>query len=111
MKLSVPNPDQQIDLSEIDLLDPQFYAMGDPHSVWFHLRSTAPVYKHRPKRGDQFWVLTKYNDVCRLLKDYATFTSERGTMLCILNQPDIAGGKMVAVTDPPRHTQVRNPIA
>lgn len=110
MRLSVPDPNQPIDLSSVDLLDPHFYAEGDPHSVWFHLRRSAPVYKHQSKNGQEFWVVTKYDDVCRILKDYNTFTSQRGSMLCILNLPDVAGGKMLAVTDPPRHTQVREPL-
>ena len=111
MKLSTPNPDQSIDLLDVDLLNPHFYANGDPHAVWYYLRHNAPVYKHQTKDGQSFWVVTKYDDVCHTMKDYTTFTSERGTMLCILNVPDIAGGKMMAVTDPPRHAEVREPLA
>ena len=111
MKLSIPNPEIPIDFTDVDLLDPNFYATGDPHAVWHYLRHNAHVYKHHTKDGQSFWVVTKYDDVCRTMKDYSTFTSEKGTMLCILNVPDIAGGKMMAVTDPPRHAEVREPLA
>lgn len=110
MKLSTPTPDQKVDLSRINLLDPQFFATGDPHEVWRYLRCNAPIYFQRLDDGRAFWSVTRYDDVCRVLKDYNTFTSQQGTMLCILNKPDIAAGKMMASTDPPRHTEMRKPL-
>jgi cytochrome P450 len=105
------DPTPPVDLSGVNLLDPWLYATGDPHAVWRHLRRHAPVYEQKLENGGAFWAVTKYDDVGRVLKNHAEFTSQRGTMLCILDQPDIAAGKMMAVTDPPRHTVLREPLA
>ena len=110
MKLSTPNPDQKPDLSHINLFDPSFFATGDPHAVWSYLRSHAPIYAQRLEDGRAFWSVTRHEDVCRVLKDHNTFTSQQGTMLCILHRPDIAAGKMMAATNPPRHTEIRRPF-
>ena len=110
MKLSTHNLDQFFDLSRVDLFDPHFFATGDPHAVWHFLRSQAPILAQRLDDGREFWSVTRHEDVCRVLKDYNAFTSEQGTMLCILHKPDIAAGKMMAATDPSRHSELRKPF-
>jgi cytochrome P450 len=51
--------------------------------------------------------VVKYHDADQVLRDAATFTSERGTLLNILGVEDPAGGRQIAATDPPRHTVMR----
>jgi hypothetical protein len=43
MKLSAIDPTRRLRLDELDLYDPGFYAEGDPHQVWYQLRSEEPV--------------------------------------------------------------------
>nr|AGS49844.1 putative cytochrome P450 hydroxylase [uncultured bacterium esnapd17] len=97
----------------MDFLDSSFYAFGDPHAVWAQLRERDPVRYFDPGDGrEPFWVVTRYDDVCRVLKEYESFSSRRGTMLCIvdLSMPDIASDQMMPDTDPPRHGQLRDPL-
>lgn len=112
MLVSCP-PYKPVTFSDTDLLDAEFYATGDPHALWAHLRDTEPVYRCDPGDGrEPFWVVTRYDDVVRVLRDYHTFSSRRGTMLCIvdLGMPDIASDEMMPDTDPPRHGQLRDPL-
>ncbi|OEV11379.1 cytochrome, partial [Streptomyces nanshensis] len=66
-------------------------------------------YKHRPVGGSEgFWVVTRYEDVSTLYRDTARFTSEKGNVLTtLLMGGDSAAGMMAAVTDGPRHNDLR----
>jgi cytochrome P450 len=94
---------------KINLADPGLYSHGDPHAVWRWLREHDRVHWHLPS-GDfpGFWVLTKYDDVRTVYRDPATFSSAGGILL----RPeayggDPGGGRTLALTDPPRHRELR----
>lgn len=93
-----------------DLADPVLYSDGDPHAIFRELRRDDPVSWQPGTSGPGFWSVTKYQDADFVLRDSATFTSERGTLLNILGTDDPAGGKQMAVTDPPRHARMREPL-
>lgn len=97
------------DLGQVNLTDPATFVDPGIADVWRRLRREQPVHLH-PAVGDnpEFWVLTRYADVLSVYKDPARFSSQRGNMLTsLLAGGDAAGGKLLAVTDPPRHTAVR----
>lgn len=110
MRISVPVEGQDIDLDAVDLFDPRLYATGDPHPVWHALRQRAPVHRQTLPDGRSFWSVTKYHDVNDVLRDHTRFTSTKGTLLSILGAQDPAGGKMMAASDPPTHTAMREPL-
>lgn len=113
MRISTP-PFEPENVRDADLLDSAYYASGNPHALWDRLRREEPAYYSDPKDGrEPFWVLTRYADVARVLREYESFTSRRGTMLCIvdLGMPDIASDQMMPDTDPPRHRQLREPLS
>ncbi|WP_435613377.1 cytochrome P450 [Streptomyces sp. bgisy159] len=93
-----------------DLTDPGLYSSGDPHTTWAQLRAHAPVSRRTAADGQPYWSITKYADVDHVLRDHATFTSERGTLLVLLGRDDPAGGRQMAATDPPRHADLREPL-
>ena len=93
-----------------DLVDPTVHSAGDPHAVWRRLRRDRPVSKHVISDDTSFWSVTRYEDCDRVLRDHTTFTSERGTMIDLIGTDDPAGGSQLAVTDPPRHTVMRDPL-
>jgi cytochrome P450 len=96
-------------IDTVDLLDPRTYAYGDPHAIWTYLREHRPVYR----ANDRFWVVTRYDDVSRVLRDSQNFSSRHGTMLSILHadMPDIASDQMMPDSDPPLHGWLRAPVA
>jgi len=55
-----------------------------------------------------FWILTKYADVREVYRDPATFSSAGGILLRPEEHGnDPGGGRTLALTDPPRHRQLR----
>jgi len=112
MIIAEPDPAAPVDVEGIDLLDTALYTRGDPHSVWQALRAQHPVFWSVPPGtgGIGFWSVTRYSDVRMVLRDHEAFTSEKGTVLSLLGTDDPAGGSMMAVTDPPRHSLMRGAI-
>jgi len=112
MIISTP-PFCPVQFQDSDLLDSGFHASTDMHALWAHLRDNQPVYRADPGSGrEPFWVVTRHEDVSRVLRSHSEFSSRRGTILCVLdlNTPDIATDDMLADTDPPRHREFREPL-
>ncbi|WP_055611546.1 cytochrome P450 [Streptomyces phaeochromogenes] len=105
-----PGTGSDIDLGRVDLFDLNLYTSGDPHAIWDVMRRKAPLHHQVLPDGREFWSVTRYDDVCRVLGDHRGFTSERGTVVTHLGVDDVAAGKLLTSTDPPRHTQVRRAI-
>ncbi|MFG3392682.1 MULTISPECIES: cytochrome P450 [Streptomyces] len=96
-------------LDALNLADPRTHAEYDLTEVWQRLRKEQPFYKHRPVDGSRgFWVVTRYEDVSTFYRDTKRFTSEKGNVLAtLLLGGDAASGMMAAVTDGPRHSDLR----
>ena len=109
-RAAAPPPGCPMHPASVDLTDPLLYAGGTAHEVFRELRAHSPVVWQTDQTGTGFWSVTRYVDVVRVLHEHADFTSERGTLLNILGVDDPAGGKQMAVTDPPRHAQMREPL-
>ncbi|MEV5539738.1 cytochrome P450 [Saccharopolyspora shandongensis] len=110
MRHSHPTDPHAIDLDAVDLRDPALYRNGDPHAVWHAMRHRDPVRWQPIGQGSGFWSVTRYHDIVAVLRDHATFTSEGGTLLTLLGQPDPASRQQLSATDPPRHTEMRAPL-
>ncbi|WP_340375318.1 cytochrome P450 [Streptomyces sp. SS7] len=93
----------------LDLADPATFADHDLTDFWRRLRDTAPVHWNPPTcERAGFWVLSRHEDIMAVHRDDENFTSERGNVLVtLLEGGDAGGGKMLAVTDGPRHEQLR----
>ncbi|MFI9322643.1 cytochrome P450 [Kitasatospora aureofaciens] len=92
-----------------DLTDGRLYSEGDPHTAWRRWRTEAPVAWHEPMG---FWAVTGHEPAKEVLSDWRRFTSTNGTVL----RPDTSApfpgaGRMLVLTDPPRHTEIRRAIA
>lgn len=97
-------------ITMIDLTDPTTFIRNDPYPFWAEVRDRAPVFWHEGV-GDRsgFWVVSRYADVVTAYADAARLSSARGTVLdVLLRGGDSAGGRMLAVTDRPRHRSLRN---
>ncbi len=82
-----------------DLYSPEIDANPFPMYEW--LRETAPAYWNE---RDQYWVLSRYEDVSRAAQDWETFSSTSGNLI-----DEIPGrtGATLGTTDPPRHDRLR----
>jgi cytochrome P450 len=92
----------------LKLTDPAFFGEGNPHALWQQLRAEDPVAWTPEINGPGFWSVTRYEYGVHVFKDWATFSSARGTLLTGNRwEADPAAGKMLALMDPPRHPQIR----
>jgi cytochrome P450 len=104
--VSVPTPQPDA----VDLGDPATFAGGlDLDAYWRTLRDTAPVHWNPPAGGRPgFWVLSRHDDIMDAYRDDVNLTSERGNVLVtLLEGGDAGAGRMLAVTDGPRHHELR----
>jgi cytochrome P450 len=108
-RLPVLDPDQ---VATLDLTSPKIHAEYDLSAVWRALRTNQPLYWHPPIGSNPgFWVVTRHADATAVFRDGQRFTSTSGNVLeTLLIGSDSATGKMLAVTDGPRHTEVRRII-
>ncbi|MFC9132793.1 cytochrome P450 [Streptomyces sp. NPDC057099] len=75
---------------------------------WRWLRANEPVHWHPPTELPGFWSLTRYEDVRAAYRDSDTFSSAQGILLRPADHgADPGGGRTLALTDPPRHRQLR----
>ena len=81
-------------MDPIDVRDPAFLA--DPYPTYARLRDEDPVHS----LGDRTWLLSRYDDVTRVLRDHDTFSSSPMNM-------GAPGFKFLIGSDPPDHTQLR----
>jgi cytochrome P450 len=92
----------------IDLVDPALYSHGDPFAQWRWLRANDPVHWHGPGELPGFWSLTRYDDIRTAYRDAETFSSAQGILLRPAEHgADPGGGRTLALTDAPRHRQLR----
>ncbi|MEU1037759.1 cytochrome P450 [Streptomyces sp. NPDC005551] len=93
--------------TELDLTDATAFVRHDAYEFWRDVRKSRPVYWHQGDPG--FWVVARHADVLSCYADVRSLSSARGTVLdVLLSGGDSAGGKMLAVTDRPRHRELRN---
>jgi cytochrome P450 len=94
-------------LSLYHLLDPE--VLADPYPLYHRLRSEDPVH------WDPFlhaWVVTRYDDVVRVLMDFSALRTATPEQLTKLGLPDLSPIAQVMVKqmlfmDPPAHTRLR----
>jgi len=104
-----------MELSEVDLNSFDLFIHGDPHAAWKVLRAQSPVHWNS-KNDSGYWSVTRYQDALSVYRNPYTFSSERGIALNygLTNEETMAQqagfGQMLIVTDPPRHTRMRQII-
>ena len=93
----------------VDLLDHDLFADHEPWEVFEALQERSPVHFHPEPGGRGFWVITKFDDVRAVLKDYATFSSELGGAAMIEDVPEdvLAARRNFLEFDPPKHGRYR----
>jgi cytochrome P450 len=89
--------------------DPYDYNLhADPHPVWQRMREEAPLYRN--DRYD-FWALTRFQDVRDALGDWKTYSSAQGDILEIIRSGPLPDHmRSLIMTDPPRHTALRQTL-
>lgn len=102
-----------VDLNDLD----RFASEGVPHEWLKELRAEDPVYWHPGEGGDGFWLITLYEDVISVSRDWRNFSSqnEHGGVVG-LNEAqrrrriDNLIETSFVNMDPPEHTKYRNVV-
>lgn len=93
-------------LASQDLVDSDLYSDGGAYAQWREMREAAGLTWSPVGEDLGFWSVVTYREADQVLRDTASFTSERGTMLDLLGTDDPVGGRQLAATDPPQHTKM-----
>ena len=96
-------------LSDINLTDPDIFQKAVPHDMFKLLRRQAPVFFHPEPDGPGFWAITRYNDLKWISKNPHLFSSQRqGTLLKDPPPQDLPFVQQIMLNmDPPKHRQYR----
>jgi cytochrome P450 len=100
-------------LEQIDLTDLDFFVHGDIYEAFKVLREQSPVHWQQRAPGRGFWSLTRYDDVIAAYRDAQNFSSVLGVTL-YFGKPDYQRsglGRMMIVSDPPRHAKIRQVVS
>ncbi len=98
-----------MELTDVDLLDPDVFRLGRHHEMFTLLRREDPVHWQDEPHGGGFWSITRHADLIAVNRDAHVFSSaEHG--ISIPDIDDINGAmvrEMMLYMDPPRHTRYR----
>ena len=104
---AVPARERKAPLSLAAMLDPE--VLGNPYPLYRRLRSESPVHWDPLLR---VWVVTRYEDVIRVLRDFSAERTPTPTQLTsmglsALNPVAQVMVKQMLFLDPPAHTRIR----
>ena len=92
------------------ITDPEVFERLEHHDLFTRLRAEDPVHWTEEENGPGFWSITKHADLKIINRDAEGFSSEaNGVNLLELDgdNPFDMRGKIMLMTDPPRHTRYR----
>ncbi len=95
----------QADADAATAFDPDVWRSGAPYDALARLRTDAPVHRVELPELPPLWLLTRHEDVIRVSRDDATFSSATGNTF--VEVPAAADSAMLPSLDPPRHTAIR----
>lgn len=102
MTIWTPQDDGYADLSSHDS-----FAHGAPHNTFARLRRHDPIHWTQYPGGENFWSVTRYEDITRMNKNTEVFSSARGIRMEDQSYEEYLARRTFQETDPPEHSQVR----
>ncbi len=100
-----------MELTDIDLANPDNFVAGVPHDWFAYLRANHPVQWHPDPNGfaDGFWSVTRFADCVDINRDYERFSSHHSATLFHDFEGDVLEQQrmMMLNMDPPLHTRYR----
>lgn len=76
-----------------------------PWEIYRRLREETPVYYNE---AEDFYALSRHEDVAAAYKDFATYSSAYGLDLAMVRSGEPAPMKMIILMDPPEHRHMRS---
>src|SRR5207237_2692055 len=101
-----------VQLALPDLTDPRNFIPDPPYRAWAAMRRRSDLPFQERAGAPGFYSATRYRDVDAVVRDSVSYSCESGmTLDTALGAPDPAAGKMVELTDPPRHRRLRTLVS
>lgn len=98
-------------VTTVDLTDPDLWARPDISAIIADLRAQAPVHRTETEQDGPVWSVMTYALGAEVLTDAATYSSSGGSLLGSgLGNTPAGAGKMMALSDGPRHRELRAPV-
>lgn len=97
-------------LSDVNLNDLDTFERETPHDWFKLLRSESPVHRHEGAADQEdFWAITRHDDLKRISKNPQLFSSERRSCLVLDPPPESLPQLQLIMLnmDPPKHLQYR----
>lgn len=96
-------------LSDVDLTNPDIFQQGTPHDMFALLRREAPVFWHEETEGSGFWAVTRYDDLKHVSRHPQLFSSAmQGTLLRDPDPEELGYVQAIMLNmDPPKHRNYR----
>ncbi|WP_330297822.1 cytochrome P450 [Streptomyces sp. NBC_00503] len=96
--------------TRVDLTDPSLWARPDIADIVDGLRAEGAVHRMETADDGPVWSVLSYELASEVLKDTATYSSEGGSLLGAgVGVTPAGAGRMMALSDPPRHRELRTP--
>jgi cholest-4-en-3-one 26-monooxygenase len=97
-----------LDLAQVDLMNPAWFADGPPHELFARMRAETPVRWNATAQGG-FWSLTRHAEITKVSRDPQTFSSYRAGIFLHPDQvtPLDMNRNLLLYKDPPEHTKYR----
>jgi len=97
-----------VQLSDVDLLDPDVFRTGQHHEMFRVLRAEDPVHWSDEPDGPGFWSVTRHADLIEVNREPQLFSSaEQGISIQDIGDDNAMVREMMLYMDPPRHTRYR----
>jgi cytochrome P450 len=98
-------PQESVEL----VYDPYSFEIDkNPYPYFKRLRDEAPLYYNEKH---DFYALSRFEDVNAASKDWATYSSARGTVLELIDMDPEFLPKMIIFMDPPEHDRMRKLVS
>ncbi len=100
-----------MNLNDVDLLDLDRFQRGEHHDMFTVLRAEDPVHWTDEPDGPGFWSITKHADLQQVNRDAQGFSAQDGGItlheFSTLDEGMDMRGKIMVMTDAPKHTRYR----
>jgi cytochrome P450 len=96
-----------MDYPQFDPTNPDCFVEGDPYPYFEYLRLHEPLSRIVSSSGQSYWAVTKYHDAVAVYRDPRTFSSEAPISISDNVAFSEGRGKMLIMTDSPRHLKLR----
>ena len=100
-----------VDDGHADLTSHDTFLNGPPQNTFKRLRDEDPLHWTAYKDGEDFWSVTRHEDISAMIKDTETFSSARGIRMEDQSYEEYLARRTFQETDPPEHTMTRMKLA